>query len=76
MNRGQVNWTRGVKGAFPGATGFSLLWDRIDVVDYNGPAAAYLGGLRVASAIPTPSGVVVVLSMAFFQRPRRRRIWR
>jgi formylglycine-generating enzyme required for sulfatase activity len=67
---GPPHFDRIVKGAYAGATGFSLDAHLVYNLNYQSPFGAPYSGLRVASAIPAPSAVL--LFMLFGYRPRRR----
>lgn len=70
---GLWHYSRGLKGAYPGSTGLSLLWDRIDVVDYDSPDGISYSGLRIASAIPASGGLLFAVVAGLLQRTPRRR---
>jgi sulfatase modifying factor 1 len=69
---GPFLFDRVVKGAYAGATGFALEAHQIYNLNYQSPVVAPFSGLRVASAVPAPSGVFVLFLAVI--KPRRRRL--
>jgi hypothetical protein len=71
---GPLHWTRGLDGSYAGATGLSVLVDRADTFNISPPQVPGWAGLRIASAVPAPSGLVgFAIATLIFPRERRKR---